>query len=44
MGIDVQLRGENGGVIDEVGDRHMALSRAAQGALSGTRLLKYLVP
>jgi hypothetical protein len=44
MGIDVQLRNEDGEVLVDVGDRAMALSRAARGAMSGTRLLKYLVP
>ena len=44
MGIDVQLRGERGDVVGEVGDGTMALSRAAQGALTETRLLRYLMP
>jgi hypothetical protein len=44
MGIGAQLRNESGKVLDEVSDRRMALSRAARGVLSETRLLKYLLP
>jgi hypothetical protein len=44
MGIEVQLRNESGEVIDEVGDSHMVLSRAALKSFSGTRLLRYLAP
>jgi len=44
MGIDAQLRKENGEIVGEVGDAQMVLSRATGSALSGTRLLKYLVP
>jgi hypothetical protein len=44
MGIDVQLRKENGEILEEVGDTG-ALSRAAGCAsLQNTRLLKYIVP
>jgi hypothetical protein len=44
MGIEVQLRREDGAVIETVGDPQMVLSRAAQRAFSGTHLLRYLVP
>jgi hypothetical protein len=44
MGIDVQLRGERGDVVAQVGDGRMTLSRAAHGALAETRLLRYLMP
>lgn len=44
MGIDVQLRGEGGEIIDAIFDPQMVLSRAAPKAFSGTRLLKYLLP
>jgi hypothetical protein len=44
MGIDVQLKEEDGEVLAEVGDRQNALSRATSGTLSTTRLLKYLMP
>jgi hypothetical protein len=44
MGIEVQLRREGGEVIEAVGDPQMVLSHAAQGAFSGTHLLRYLVP
>ena len=44
MGIEVELRGEDGEVLEEVTNSRTALSRAARGALSGTRLLKYLTP
>jgi hypothetical protein len=44
MGIDVRLKGEGGNVVAEVGDANMVLSRAAQGGLSETRLLRYLMP
>ena len=44
MGIEVQLRAENGEIIDKVGDPKMALSRAAPKRFSETHLLKYLVP
>ena len=44
MGINVQLRSENGEIIGEVADPKMALSRAALKRFSETRLLKYLVP
>jgi hypothetical protein len=44
MGIDVQLRGENGEVLGEVSDSDMVLARAAQNQLAETRLLTYLVP
>ncbi len=44
MGIDVQLRWEGGEILDEVGDQRMVLARAARNGLSGTRLLKYVVP
>ena len=44
MGIDVRLKRESGEVLAEVGDPKMVLSRAAQRAFSGTRLLKYVVP
>jgi hypothetical protein len=44
MGIEVQLRGEHGEIIGEVGDPQMVLARAARNTFSGTRLLKYVVP
>jgi hypothetical protein len=44
MGIEVQLRREDGVVIEAIGDPQMVLSRAAQRAFSGTHLLRYLVP
>jgi hypothetical protein len=44
MGINVQLRSEQGDIIVEVNDPKMVLARAAGNALSGTRLLRYLVP
>jgi len=44
MGIDVQLRGETGEILAEVGDGRMTLSRAAQRGLAGSRMLKYLTP
>jgi hypothetical protein len=45
MGIDAQLRDEVGQVLVEVGDPGGLLARAAtRQALSGTVLLRYLVP
>jgi hypothetical protein len=44
MGINVQLKGENGEVLSEVVDADMILARAANHRLSDTRLLRYLVP
>jgi len=44
MGIDVQLRGENGKVLEEVSDSDMVLSRASQRQFANTRLLRYVVP
>jgi hypothetical protein len=44
MGINVRLQTENGIVLAEVLDTQMVLSRAAQRAFVGTRLLKYLQP
>jgi hypothetical protein len=44
VGIEVQLRSEAGEILGEVGDPRMVLSRATHDRLSGTRLLKYLVP
>jgi hypothetical protein len=44
MGIDVRLKREDGEVIGEVDDFRMTLSRATSGPLTGTRLLRYLVP
>jgi len=44
MGIDVQLRAEDGVVLEEVGDDHFVLSKVADRTFSGTRLLKYLLP
>ena len=44
MGINTQLRTEDGQVLDEVDDAQMVLSRATNSQLAGTRLLKYLVP
>jgi hypothetical protein len=44
MGIQIQLRRENGEVLAEVHDPKMILSRAAVSAFSGTRLLRYLMP
>ena len=44
MGINTELRGENGEVLGEVTDSDMVLSRAAQHQFGDTRLLKYLMP
>lgn len=45
MGIDVQLRTESGQVLAEVRDAKSVLSGAVStNKLSGTRLLRYLVP
>jgi len=44
MGIDVRLEGEDGRVLEEVGDGRMVLARACQASLAGTRLLRYLMP
>lgn len=45
MGINVELRDERGTVLAQVGDPDMVLSRAVtSGALSNTRLLRYLQP
>ncbi|MEI7698593.1 MAG: hypothetical protein WCK86_02255 [Planctomycetia bacterium] len=44
MGIDAQLRGEDGEVLAEAGDPQMVLSRATGSQLFSTRLLRYLVP
>lgn len=45
MGIDAQLRDEQGNVLAEVGDKNFVLSRAVStGAFAGTNLLRYLVP
>jgi hypothetical protein len=44
MGIEVRLRGEDGEVLQEVGDGRMVLARASQGTLASTRLLRYLIP
>jgi hypothetical protein len=44
MGINVQLRAENGEVLSEVFDSDMTLSGATKSHFLGTRLLKYLVP
>ena len=44
MGMEVQLRREDGEILDAVGDPLMILSRAAQNGFSGTHLLKYLIP
>jgi len=44
MGIEVQLRREDGEILDQVGDPQMVLSKGARDRFSGTRLLKYLVP
>jgi hypothetical protein len=44
MGIDVLLKREDGEVIDAVHDNRMTLSLATAGPLTGTRLLRYLVP
>src|SRR5689334_15545033 len=44
MGINVQLRAENGDVLREILDLDMTLSRAARSAFAETRLLKYVVP
>ncbi len=43
MGIEVQLRKENGDVLDDGGDE-VSFGRASLKAFAGTRLLKYLVP
>lgn len=43
MGIDAELRSESGAVLESVADAQNVLSKA-QGLLSGTRLLCYLVP
>ena len=40
----MQLRQEDGVVLEEVGDHQMALARATSHALAGTRLLRYLMP
>jgi hypothetical protein len=37
MGIDVQLRGEDGNVLEEVPDSDMVLSRASQRQFADTR-------
>jgi hypothetical protein len=44
MGIEVLLKRDDGEVIAEVNDHRMTLSRATSGLLTGTRLLRYLVP
>jgi hypothetical protein len=44
MGINIQLRSEGGEIVAEIDDARMTLSRAAQRAFPGTRLLKYLMP
>jgi hypothetical protein len=44
MGIDVHLKSDTGEILDEVADHDMTLSRAATGAFSGSRLLKFLTP
>jgi hypothetical protein len=44
MGIEVQLKRASGEVLAEVADPKMVLSRATNRSLSGTRLLKYIVP
>jgi hypothetical protein len=44
MGINVQLRSDGGEILAEVRDDNMVLARASHSALSGTRLLRYLVP
>ena len=44
MGINVQLREENGGIVDEVFDPRMVLSRAAGNGFSDSRVLRYLNP
>ncbi|MGC4066376.1 MAG: hypothetical protein QM784_17445 [Polyangiaceae bacterium] len=44
IGIDVQLKEEDSAVLAQVDDFQNALARATSGALSETRLLKYLMP
>jgi hypothetical protein len=44
MGIEVRLKTESGEILAEVNDRQMALSRSTSGPLTGTRLLRYLMP
>jgi len=45
MGIDVQLRDEQGNVLEEVSDENFVLSRAVtRGVFTGSNLLRYLVP
>jgi hypothetical protein len=44
MGIEVRLKAESGEVLAEVNDRQIALYRATSGPLTGTRLLRYLLP
>jgi hypothetical protein len=45
MGIEVQLRREHGEILAKVSDPLMTLARAStSGTLSGSRLLRYLVP
>jgi hypothetical protein len=44
MGINVQLRREDGKIVNEVSDPKMVLSRAAHKKFSDTRLLRYLTP
>ena len=44
MGIQVQLRREDGKILAEVADDQMVLSKAARNGFSGTRLLQYVVP
>jgi hypothetical protein len=44
MGIEVQLRREDGEILAEVADDQMVLSKAARNGFSGTRLLQYVVP
>lgn len=44
MGIDVSLESERGESLQRVGDERMVLTRASSGALTTTRLLRYLMP
>jgi hypothetical protein len=44
MGINAQLRTEDGQILVDIDDAQMVLSRATKSRLAGTRLLKYLVP
>ena len=44
MGIEVELRGERGEIVEKVRDPQMVLARAVQNSFSGTRLLRDLVP